>query len=261
MKLALIIFLATFIGRTKCVAENFAYTKRLFNLSAVVFMKVLNACPYVRSIIFTWKNKQTRLTKRIKCVTKGITFMKRRENWSKLFLDKCIAQNVKIKSVFKFQPNRTVKNVCWTAKIAKAVFTWLIFPIWNTDKQRPYSLEVIHIASLERWVGTTKQKDCDGPPCYKSISAHNNQPQPNSKKKRQKISLYNITVSSSQWFIRLTKVSIRDSFYTISIHSSAVCFFSFQWKNSVVYRIWTKICCSDCKRCRPRNDDELPRIF
>ena len=119
-------------------------------------------------------------------------------------------------------------------------------------------MELLHLALAEGRVVTTNPKTRR--PCHKNFSGTNNQPHPNLNRKKIKgHSVYGITVSSVYWFLQNIISFFSNSLFmrfpfTVQQHS----FLSFQRRNPLVSRLWTRFCHSDCKMCGPRNDTELP---
>ena len=207
------------IVRTKCVPGYFVCTKRLIKLSVNAVNNGLNARSPIRSVIFPLKNKQTRSSW---CVTKGIPFLKRRENQSKMLLEMCIAQNIITKSVFTFQTMRMLKIVSTTAKSAKAAVRGLILHLGNKIWQTFFGGAGTHCFTRET------SRDCEtkkNVPLATQLSPPITiNPTRTWTNKYENHSVYDITVSSPDWLIQLIEVSFRVSFYTISIYSQAVWF-------------------------------------
>ena len=81
----------------KICFEKVDVDKRHFRLSEEMIINFLNAFSYVSSVITALKNKQTCSSS---CETKWFTFLKERENQSKILLQTCVAQILKTKSMF-----------------------------------------------------------------------------------------------------------------------------------------------------------------
>ena len=71
-------------------------------------------------------------------------------------------------------------------------------------------------------------------------------------------SIYGIVVSTPHWSIQLTKTSFTFLFCTLSVYIKATWF---SQSPTTVLMIWTRFSDSDCKRSRPRNDNEFPKNF
>ena len=108
--------MGTCFVRLTCVPRN--YVCAIFNLTIEVISTFINARPNVRSVVVTLNNKQTCSSW---CVNQGFTNLEKRGNQSKQISKMCIAENVKTKNVFIFQPFRNLKIVSSTAKRAKTV--------------------------------------------------------------------------------------------------------------------------------------------
>ena len=116
---------------------------------------------------------------------------------------------------------------------------------------------MVHIASSERRVVTTKQKNRST--CFKSISANQNQPHPNLDRIRQKSSLF--------WHNRIELPLVHS--IDQSLFSSLIVYNSNLLLSSMILSLsnegiqWSLDCnrlyCFDCKRSRPRIDTGLPR--
>ena len=87
MTKALLFSLGTGIVQIQSVWVNFAFTKRLFNLSAEAIINARNAHLCARSGIFLLKIKQFPFSCRL---VKGFTFLKRIQNQFKISLEMCI---------------------------------------------------------------------------------------------------------------------------------------------------------------------------
>ena len=89
LKKSLLFSLVTCIFRKQSVRVNISCTKRIFNLSAEVFIKVRNARLCARCAIFFLKIKQIPFSCRL---AKGFTFLTRVQNQFKMVLEMCIFQ-------------------------------------------------------------------------------------------------------------------------------------------------------------------------
>ena len=125
-----------------------------------------------------------------------------------------IVQHVEMKSVFTFQPIKSL--VFTTVKSAKPAATSWIFLLRTKNRQLCCLAVTVHIALQERRVATTK----DHLHFWRNSSANHNQAHPNLNQKKGQIkSKYGINVSVSYWLMIWAANSIFKSFYSISIYS------------------------------------------
>ena len=154
-----------FIGKLWCrgifVLGNFAWTKRLLNLSTEVIVDVFEEHPYVSFAILVWKTKSYVV---LMC-NQEINLSQKRKNQFQMLIEICIVQTVKTKSVYTIQPNKIVAP---TAKSAQPAIKGSKIHLRDKNRQWHYLVKRFYLED-ESWLRSRKLFLC-----YKGNAANHN---------------------------------------------------------------------------------------
>ena len=89
-------------------------------------------------------------------LTKGFTFLKRFNRQFEMLLDMCIVQHAQTKSVFTFQPTKTL--ISTTVKSAKPALTCSVLQLRTKNQQYLHLVEMVHIVLIETCRDYEKEK-------------------------------------------------------------------------------------------------------
>ena len=176
-----------------------------------------------------------------------------------------IVQHAEMKSVFTFQPKKRL--VSTTVKSAKPAAMFWSFLLRTKNWQLCCLSVTVHFVLQERRVATTKKKNNLH---FKEISPPITTKHIRTWTRRGPIESKNgINLFVSYWLLICATYSNFKSFFSISIYRQPVKFnqitqnhhdlLSFQWRNRVDCRVWSRLCFFCSKWSRSNYTNQLTR--